>query len=440
MAFSLHGVHVPHRKNTAEKSAVRMESPKTVTLPMSMHIGAPAKPIVKVGDLVKVGTPIAEAGGAVSVPMHASVSGKVTKITDYLLSDGRTVPAVVIESDGEMAPDESLMPPAVNSRESLIEAVKNAGIVGLGGAGFPTHFKLNADPAKIEHLIINGAECEPYVTSDTLTMVERTDDMACALEALKTHLGIKSIIIGIENNKKKAIASMMELMKQVSRGCTAQVKVLPAVYPQGGEKVLIYHTTGKVVPMGKLPIDVGCVVINCTTLAAIGAYLKTGMPLVEKCVTVDGGAVKAPKNVIVPIGTSMADVFEFSGGLSSEPVKVVYGGPMMGITVPDTTAPILKNTNAILALTEKETKLPKTTACIRCGACTNTCPFGLAPAAIAKAYKNRDAAMLEELSLNACMECGCCSFVCPANRPLVQTNKLAKVFLKEEKAKEGSKS
>ena len=421
-------------------AAVRMDPPQTVTVPMSMHIGAPARPIVKVGDLVKVGTLIAEAGGAVSAPIHASVSGKVTKISDYLLSDGRTVPAVVIESDGAMTPDETLTPPAVKSREELIEAIKNAGIVGLGGAGFPTHFKLNVDPAKIEHLVINGAECEPYVTSDTLTMVERSDDMAYALEALKAHLGIKSIIIGIESNKKKAIASMMNLMNQTCKGCTVQVKVLPSVYPQGGEKVLIYHTTGRVVPMGKLPIDVGCVVLNCTTLAAIGAYLKTGMPLVEKCVTVDGGAVKQPQNVIVPVGTAMADVFDFCGGLTSEPAKVVYGGPMMGITVPDTTAPILKNTNAILALTKKETKLPKTTNCIRCGACLNTCPFGLAPAEIARAYDKKDAVALDELKVNACMECGCCSFVCPANRPLVQTNKLAKAFLKEEKAKEEAKA
>jgi electron transport complex protein RnfC len=230
-------------------------------------------------------------------------------------------------------------------------------------------------------------------------------------------------------------------MTRVGQGCTAQVKVLPAVYPQGGEKVLIYHTTGKVVPVGKLPIDVGCVVINCTTLAAIGAYLRTGMPLVEKCVTVDGGSVKEPKNVLVPIGTAMAEVFAFCGGLLNEfPAKVVYGGPMMGIAVPDTSAPILKNTNAILALTEKETRLPKTTACIRCGSCTNTCPFGINPAEIARAYAKRDAVALQELSLTACMECGCCSFVCPANRPLVQTNKLAKVFLKEEQAKEANKA
>lgn len=439
MAFSLHGVHVPHRKNTAEIPAVRPETPKTVTIPLSMHIGAPAKAVVAVGDLVKVGTLIAEAGGAVSAPIHSSVSGKVTKITDFLLSDGRTVPAVVIESDGEMAPDESIAPPVIDSRESFIEAVKNSGIVGLGGAGFPTHFKLNADPAKIDYLIVNGAECEPYVTSDTLTMENRGDDMKVALEAMKKWLGIKRIIIGIESNKKKAIEKMKALMAEVGADCSASVKVLPPVYPQGGEKVLIYHTTGRVVPAGKLPIDAGCIVINCTTLAAIGAYLKTGMPLVEKCVTVDGGAVKEPKNLLVPVGTPMAELFAACGGFVTEPAKVVYGGPMMGITVPDLSAPILKNTNAILALTEREIKTPKTTNCIRCGSCTNTCPFGINPAEIARAYQKKDAEALKKLELMSCMECGCCSFICPANRPLVQTNRLAKVFLKEESAKEGKK-
>ena len=219
MAFSLNGVHVPHRKNTANPSAVRIEPPKTVTIPMSMHIGAPAKPVVKVGDTVKVGTLIAEPGGAVSVPMHASVSGKVIKIVDYLTAAGSTVPAIMIESDGEMVPDEALTPPVIDSREALIEAVKNAGIVGLGGAGFPTHFKLNVDPARIEHLIINCAECEPYVTSDTLTMLHRSDDMETAIEALKAHMGIKHIVIGIENNKKAAIMAMMQLMNKTCTGC-----------------------------------------------------------------------------------------------------------------------------------------------------------------------------------------------------------------------------
>ena len=443
MAFSLlHGVHVPHRKNTDQLVPVSMPAPSTVTIPMSMHIGAPAKPVVKVGDLVKVGTLIAEAGGFVSAPIHASVSGKVTKITDYLLSSGTPVPAVVIESDGEMTPAETVIPPVVNSRESLLEAIRNSGVVGLGGAGFPTHVKFNVDPDRIEYLVINGAECEPYVTSDTRTMLDRVADMKRALLAMNEYFGIKDIVIGIENNKKAAIKSMMSLMKEMAAEgkCRFTVKALPAVYPQGGEKVLIYHTVGRTVPVGKLPIDVGCIVVNCTTLAAIGSYLETGMPLVAKCVTVDGGAVKEPKNAIVPIGTAMADVFDFCGGLTETPDKVVYGGPMMGITVPDTTAPILKNTNAILALTKKETKLPKTTACIRCGSCLNTCPFSLSPAQIARAYDKRDAVALDDLSVNACMECGCCSFVCPANRPLVQTNKLAKQFLKEEKAKEDTKA
>ncbi len=439
MAFSLRGVHAPHRKNTADVQALRIEPPKTVTIPMQMHIGAPAVPTVKVGDTVKVGTLIAEAGGAISAPIHASVSGTVKKIVDYLLSDGRTTSAIVIESDGEMVRDDGIAAPAVSSREDFIEAVRRAGIVGLGGAGFPTHFKLSADPERIEYLVINCAECEPYVTSDTRTMLERGEDMRVALEAMKTYLGIKRIVIGIEDNKKQAIEKMRQLALSVADGCDACVKVLPAIYPQGGEKVLIYSTTGRVVPVGKLPIDVGCVVINCTTLAAIGAYLTSGMPLTEKCVTVAGGAVKSPANLLVPIGTPIADLFAFCGGLTEEPAKVIYGGPMMGITVPNASAPVLKNTNAVLALTAKEVKLPKTTACIRCGSCTNACPFGLNPADIARAYGKRDADALQALSLSACMECGCCSFVCPANRPLVQENKLAKAFLKEEQAKEANK-
>ncbi len=439
MAFSLRGVHVPHRKNTHNSPVARMEAPKTVTIPMSMHIGSYAKPTVKVGDTVKIGTRIGDAESTISSPIYSSVSGKVTKIKDFMLPGGSMTVAVVIESDGEMTVDENISPPVLDSRESFIEALRNSGIVGLGGAGFPTHFKLDVSPDKIEHLIINGAECEPYVTSDTYTMVERRDDMEYALNAMKKHLGIKSIIIGIESNKPQAIESMRKLMNDATDDCTVQVKVLPPLYPQGGEKVLIYHTTGKTVPIGKLPIDVGCIVINCTTLAAIGTYLRTGMPLIEKCVTVDGGAVRNPQNVIAPIGTSVEDLFNFCGGLTVEPTKVIYGGPMMGITLPTLDSPVIKNTNAVLALTEKEAKLPKTTACIRCGSCTNTCPFGLAPAAIMKAYEKRDAERLIELNVNACMECGCCSFVCPANRPLVQTNKMSKIFLKEEIAKEAKK-
>lgn len=439
MTFYLPGIHVPHRKNTQNSPVVRIAVPQTVTIPMSMHIGKPAVPTVKVGDLVKVGTLIGQADGYVSSNVYASVSGKVTKLAEYLMSNGVTTTAVVIESDGQMQPDEAITPPAVSNRQELVEALKASGIVGLGGAGFPTHVKFDVDPARIEYLIINGAECEPYVTSDTVTMLSRGDDMADALRALAACMGIKKVIIGIENNKKGAIAAMKQMAATVG-DCSVEVKVLPSTYPQGGEKVLVYHTTGRKIGAGKLPIDVGCVVINCTTLAAIGAYLKTGMPLVEKCVTVDGGAVGHPQNVIAPIGTSMEHLFQCCGGLAEQPAKLIYGGPMMGITVPDASAPVLKNTNAVLALTAKEARLPKTTACIRCGACINTCPFGLAPAAISRAYDKKDTEALTDLSVESCMECGCCSYVCPANRPLVQTNKLAKQLLKEERMKEGNKA
>ena len=436
MAFSLRGVHLPHRKHTQDKDVSVMPCPEVVTIPMSMHIGAPSIPCVKVGDTVSVGTLIGEAGGAMSVPVYSSISGTVKKISDVLLANGGMSPAVVIESDGAMTADPSITPPSVDSRESFIEAVRASGVVGLGGAGFPTHFKLNVDPERVDYLIVNGAECEPYVTSDSYTMTARADDMRTALEAMAKFLGIKRVIIGIEKNKPKAIETMSTLAVD---GMSINVKALPSIYPQGGEKVLIFHSTGRTVPVGKLPIDVGCIVINCTTLAAIGEYLTTGMPLVSKCVTVDGSCVKTAQNVITPIGTSLSDLFNYCGGLTSDPAKIIYGGPMMGITVPSVDFPVMKNTNAVLALSEREAKLPKTTACIRCGSCTNTCPFGLAPASILFAFDKKDAERLEALNVTACMECGCCNYVCPANRPLVQTNKMAKIFLKEEKAKEAAK-
>ena len=434
----LRGIRTPHKKDTKNSPVIRMEIPKTVTIPMSMHIGKPAIPTVKIGEFVKVGTKIGEADGYISSNVYSSVSGKVVKLADYLLYNGSTTTAVVIESDGEMLADESIAPPEVNDAKSLIDAVKNAGIVGLGGAGFPTYVKLNVEPERIDYVIINGAECEPYVTSDTVTMLTRADDMKVAIEALNKYLGVKNVIVGVESDNKKAVAAMKSLAASFD-GLSVSVKTLPPVYPQGGEKVLVYHTTGRKILANKLPIDVGCIVLNCTTVAAIGAYIKTGMPLVEKCVTVEGGAVKEPKNVIAPIGASLNDLFEFCGGLIEEPSKIVYGGPMMGITVPNADASVIKNTNAVLALTAKESKLPKTTACIRCGACVNTCPFGLAPASIAEAYDKKDISMLKELSVLSCMECGCCSFVCPANRPLVQLNKISKQLVNEEVKKESSK-
>ncbi|MBQ2676785.1 MAG: electron transport complex subunit RsxC [Clostridia bacterium] len=434
MAFYLKGAKVPHKKSTSGMSAIRIDAPKTVTIPTVMHIGAPATPVVKAGDSVQVGTLIAEQNGVISSPIYSSVSGTVKSVAEVLLSSGKNVPAITIESDGEMTVNSEIKPPVVNSREDLVNAVKQSGIVGLGGAGFPTYVKYGADkPLDIQELIINGAECEPYITSDSVNMIDNAEDIAFAIDNLVKYLNIKKVIIGIEKNKPKAIESMNKIADSREN---VQVKVLPTLYPQGAEKVLVYHTTGKTIALGKLPIDVGCVVNNVTTIAAIGRYLKTGMPLVEKCITVDGSAVKEPKNVIVPIGTALKDVFEFCGGFKAEPKKVLYGGPMMGISVPDLDVPVLKNTNAVLAFAEKQVNSPKATACIRCGGCTNRCPFGIDPSAIARAYKKNDTEALEKLGVELCMECGCCTFACPAKRPLVQTNKLAKAALRVAKAKE----
>ena len=431
MAFYLKGVKLPHRKNTADSTAVTLPPVKSVTIPTSMHIGAPGKAIVKKGDNVFVGTLIAEAQGAVSSPIHSSVSGTVTAINEVLLANGNTCEGIVIESDGQNTIDPAITPPTFTTKEELTLALFNSGIVGLGGAGFPTSVKFKTDK-EIQELVINGAECEPYITSDNDTMLNKADLMEYAIKTLVEFYSIKKVIIGIEKNKPKAIANMKQMVKNIAN---AEVKVLPSIYPQGGEKVLIYHTTGKVVKEGGLPIDVGCVVCNCSTIAEIGKFLKTGIPLVDRTLTVDGDAIENPQNVVAPIGAPIKEVFEFCG-VKKEIKKVLYGGPMMGISVPDTDNVVLKNTNALLALSEKETFIPKTTACIRCGACMNNCPFGINPVAILKSYKANDFDGMKKAGALLCMECGCCSFVCPAKIPNVQNNKLAKISLKNQPKKE----
>ena len=425
MNRKLHGIHAPHRKNTADSVPKRMPPPPVITVPMSMNIGAPAKPVVKAGDLVKVGQIIAEAGGFMSAPIYSGVSGKVKKLDEILSSNGRFDTAIVIESDGQQTLYEGLTKPVITDQKSFVDAVRTCGVIGLGGAGFPTSVKLNVDPDRVHAIIINGAECEPYITSDTRTMMDNADRVVMGAQLLQKYYTADRIVIGIEDNKPQCIEIMKEAGKDVPG---FEVAELPAMYPQGGEKVLIYNTTGQIVPEGKLPIDVGCIVINCTTLAVIARYIETGIPLVEKVITVDGSAVANPQNIIVPVGTPIRDVLNYVG-LKTEPRKVLYGGPMMGICVPNLDAPILKNTNAILAFDEKDAQDPVPTPCIRCGRCVNHCPFGLMPAAIEQAYNDRDGAALKKLKVNLCMECGCCSYGCPARRPLVQINKLAKAVL-----------
>jgi electron transport complex protein RnfC len=430
MGKFLKGLSLPHRKNTMDMAPVAITPPGKVVLSTAMHIGKPSTVTVKVGDHVDIGTLIATESAVISAPLHSSISGTVKKISDEILSNGTTSMAIEIESDGNMTADSAIAPPRVENKKDLVEAIKNSGIIGLGGAGFPTHVKFNVeDGVEVEELIINGAECEPYITSDSAVMCDKGEDILYAINVITKFLNIKRVIIGIEENKPRAIAAMGAIAEKNPK---ISVKILPSLYPQGGEKVLVYHTTGKVIEEGKLPISVGCIVSNSTTVASIGRFLKTGMPLVNKVVTVDGSAVKTPQNVIVPVGIPIRDVFEFCGGFKEAPVKIIYGGPMMGIAVPTLDNSVLKNTNALLAFTKADITPIKTTNCIRCGECLNNCPFGINPAEISRAYDKKDIEALKKAGATLCMECGCCSYICPANRPLVQTNKLAKAFIRKE--------
>lgn len=425
---SVGGVKVPHRKNTMDNETVIMPAPKQVFIPVHQHIGAPCVPTVKKGDSVKVGQLIADSENPFSAPVHASVSGTVSAVTESAMATGQRVTFIVIDSDGEMTPADGIAPPEINSREDFIAAVRASGLVGLGGAGFPAAIKLSpAADKNIDTLIINCAECEPYITSDYRECIESPEDIMYGIYRVKKLLGVDRVIICVEDNKPEAIRILSEIAAKDDRaGDAVKIMKLRSKYPQGAEKVMIYSATGRVVPSGKLPADVGCVVMNITSVSFLARYLKTGMPLVSKRITVDGSAVNNPMNVIVPIGTRICDVIEFTGGLKEEAKKILYGGPMMGMAVYDPEMPVMKQNNAILVFDEKDAVPPEPTACIRCGKCVAHCPMKLMPVAVEQALKVNDIDRLKKLSVLSCMECGCCSYGCPAAKPLVQSMKLAK--------------
>ena len=424
---SAQGAGVPHEKRTSNLETVAMPLPSKIVLSMGQHIGAPASPAVAKGDQVYVGTIVGKSGGFVSSDIHSGVSGTVSEITTITAPNGATQIAVVIVPDGEQKVDPAIAPPEVTDYKSFVDAIRASGLVGLGGAGFPTAVKLspkNLD--EIDTLLINGAECEPYITSDNRCFLEDTHHVLGGIKAVMKYLNIPKCIIGIEGNKPEAIAKM----KAAIDAPGIEVKQLPCRYPQGAEKVLIENCTGREVPFPGLPSDVGVIVMNVTSVAFVSKYLETGMPLTTKRLTVDGDIVKEPKNVEVLIGTPIQELLDFCGGLTAQPGKVLYGGPMMGTCVADLSQPILKNNNAVLAFSEKLARLPKKTNCIHCGRCVNACPLGLAAKDIVKAYDNGNVELLQELNADLCMSCGTCSFVCPAKRPLAPSIALAKIMMK----------
>lgn len=427
------GVRLPHLKNTAECETVTMPPPATVSIPMLQHIGAPAEPTVAAGDRVYVGTLIGKAVGNVSANVHSSVSGTV-KSLEVRKNGDREVTYAVIESDGENTPEPALKPFEVNSRADVAAAAAACGLVGLGGAGFPTGVKLAfGDDTKIDTLIINGAECEPYITSDYRECMENYGDVIEGVYLLKEKLGVERVVICIESNKERAISKLYNIAAD-RRDVDDTVKLmkLPASYPQGAEKVIIYSATGRRVPQGKLPSDVGCIVMNITSVAALYRFITTGMPLVSKRITVDGTAVSKPLNVRVPIGTSVREVLDFAGGIDSEAAEIIMGGPMMGTDAysPDTV--IEKRTNAVTVMLEK-TEIAETTPCIHCNRCSDACPMRLYPAAVEAAVSHGLTEKLLSLNADCCMECGCCAYVCPAGRPLTQTMRLAKAELRRQR-------
>lgn len=427
--MSLSGIKLPHKKGTAGSETVELPLPKKVVIPMSMGMGAPCEPLVKKGDEVKVGEKIGDSDKFMSAPIHSSVSGKVTAVEDYLLSNGRVCKSVVIETDGEQKLSPDIKPPQVTDKASLCAAIKESGCVGLGGAGFPTHIKLNYNESKahVDSLVINAAECEPYITSDCRTMIEEPDDAAEGIRAVMKYLNIENAYIGIEDNKPDAIKLMRE---RTSDDGNIKVVKLKSSYPQGAEKVMAYNTTGRIIGEGELPSDKGIIVMNISTAAFIAKYLRTGMPLVSRRVTVDGDIVSKPMNIKVPIGTPIREVLEYAETDVSRAKKILMGGPMMGVCVYDPETPVIKVNNAILAFEKLAARKENPTNCISCGRCISVCPLKLMPCRFEKAYDARDKETLIRLKIGLCMNCGACSYVCPAKRQLAEKNQLAKSFIR----------
>ena len=430
-----HGVHPPDSKALTNTVPIRrMPFPDEVVLPVRQNAGKPARLIVRAGDHVERGDTIGVADGYVSVPIHATATGTIRAIDWWPHPDGSMEQAVRIAVDrfSPQLPRPRIVPEWDGlTPDEVRAAVQEAGVVGLGGAAFPTHVKLNPpDDTPIELLLINGAECEPYLTSDHRVMVEYPDRVHFGIRIMMQCLGVDRAVIGVENNKPDAIE---RLRATVPEDLDIEVIGLTVKYPQGAEKMLIKAVTGREVPSGKLPMHVGAVVQNVGSIAAIAEVFETGYPLIERIVTITGPGVRKPQNLIVPVGTKLRDVLDFCGGLKEDATEVIFGGPMMGMPQPDLDVPILKGTSGVVVLTEHESARPPAMPCIHCGRCLEACPVFLNPQTLGQLAQVGRYTEMEEHHLNDCMLCGSCSYACPSNIPLSQMFALSKGALRRQK-------
>lgn len=427
--FKLGGVHPPENKLSAEAAIEYLDIPKQVTVPIGQHLGAPATPVVAKGDEVKVGQLIAKASGFISANIHSPVSGKVFKIDNVYDTSGYRKPCIIINVDGDewletIDRSTDLNTEIKLSKKEIVDKINEMGVVGLGGATFPSFVKLMVpEGKKVEYLVINGVECEPYLTSDHRIMLERGEEMMVGVSILMKGLNVEKALIGIENNKPDAIEHLGSIAKKYKGIVIHPLKVQ---YPQGGEKQLIQAITGREVPSGKLPLEVGCVVNNVGTALAVYEAVQKNKPLVERVVTVTGKSVKKPSNFMVRIGVPVNDLIEAAQGLPEDTGKVINGGPMMGKALINTNVPVVKGTSGILIMPEKESKRGDTGNCIRCAKCVQACPMGLEPVLLSKTSKLFMFDKVESERVMDCIECGSCSYVCPANIPLLDFIRLGK--------------